>query len=274
MSFKRARTLEIAGGAFTVDPEAEAEDAELLCANGQKFRKLLLERYSSGSMTAADTCVFAYLHTESGGRGTEDLGMDPETATKHGAGHLRFPDLRLAVLSVPKDKLRAYGFRAWGRRLEGQIILMTKRLTRCHLGKQYEKPYVEYVAVPMVCKKSIGRVSVEHPTRVTSDMLRKELLSLGLLGAGAKADAKFVKEHLDADREYLGLYEGHPIAQKAFEEGFRREHVVPISVYFDGVQHSKNENFLGFYMTNLRTRKQQLVWLLSAFADLLKTLSL
>ena len=72
MSFKRARTLEIAGGAFTVDPEAEAEDAELLCANGQKFRKLLLVRYSSGSMTAADTCVFAYLHTESGGRGTED----------------------------------------------------------------------------------------------------------------------------------------------------------------------------------------------------------
>ena len=98
MSFKRARTLEIAGGAFTVDPEAEAEDAEVLCANGQKFRKLLLERFSSGSMTAADTCVLAYLHTESGG--TEDLGLDPETATKHGAEHLRFPHLRLAVLLV------------------------------------------------------------------------------------------------------------------------------------------------------------------------------
>ncbi|CAE7212809.1 unnamed protein product [Symbiodinium sp. CCMP2592] len=221
MSFKRARTLELAGGAFTVDPEAHAEDTESLAVNGQKFRKFLLEKYSSGSMTAADTCTLAYLHTESGGRGAEDLGLDPEIATKHGAGHLRY-----------------------------------------HLGKHYEKPYVEYVAVPMVCKKSIGRVSVQHPTRVASDMLRRELLSLRLLGEGANADTEFVTAHLDADREYLGLYEGHPVAQKAFAEGFRREHVVPVSVYFDGVQYSKNENFLGFYMTNLRTRKQQLVWLL------------
>ncbi|CAE7198914.1 unnamed protein product [Symbiodinium sp. CCMP2592] len=193
MSFKRARTLELAGGAFTVDPEAHAEDTESLAVNGQKFRKFLRERYSSGSMTAADTCTLAYLHTESGGRGAEDLGLDPEY----------------------------------------------------HLGKHYEKPYVEYVAVPMVCKKSIGRVSVQHPTRVASDMLRRKLLSLRLLGEGANADTKFVTAHLDADREYLGLYEGHPVAQKAFAEGFRREHVVPVSVYFDGVQYSKNENFLG-----------------------------
>ena len=97
-------------------------------------------------------------------------------------------------------------------------------------------------------------------------MLRKELLALGLLGEGAKPDAKFVAEHLEADSEYMALYEGHPVAQKAFAEGFRREHVVPVSVYFDGVQYTKNENFLGFYMTNLRTGKQQLVWLLSVFA--------
>ena len=64
------------------------------------------------------------------------------------------------------------------------------------------------------------------------------------------------------------VYRGfHPVAQKAFAEGFRREHVVPVSVYFDGVQYTKNEHFLGFYMTNLRTGKQQLVWLLSAFAE-------
>ncbi|CAE7376332.1 unnamed protein product, partial [Symbiodinium microadriaticum] len=221
MSFKRARTLQTAGGAFTIDQEAEAEDTELIKANGQKYRKFLLERYASGLSTAADTCILAYLHTESGGRGTEDLGLDPDLATKHGAEHLR-----------------------------------------CHLAKEYEKPYVDYVAVPMVCKKSIGRVSVQHPTRVTSDMLRKELLALGLLGEGAKPDAKFVAEHLEADSEYMALYEGHPVAQKAFAEGFRREHVVPVSVYFDGVQYTKNENFLGFYMTNLRTGKQQLVWLL------------
>ena len=100
MSFKKARTLQSAGGAFTIDQEAEAEDVELVNANGQKYRRYLLERYASGLTAAADTCILAYLHTESGGRGTEDLGLDPETATKHGAGHLRFPHLRLAMLSA------------------------------------------------------------------------------------------------------------------------------------------------------------------------------
>ncbi|CAE7222610.1 unnamed protein product [Symbiodinium sp. CCMP2592] len=114
----------------------------------------------------------------------------------------------------------------------------------------------------MNCKKSFGRVSVQHPTRATSDLLRCELNDLGLLGSGASANSKLLKDHLDADKGYWDLYCTHPVVQKAFQEGFRQEHVVPLSVYFDGVQYTKNENFLGFYMTNLRSGKQQLVWLL------------
>ena len=123
---------------------------------------------------------------------------------------------------------------------------------------------MEYVPVPMNCKKSFGRVSVQHPTRVTSDLLRRELNGLGLLGSEASADPTFLKEHLDADKGYWEPYVNHPVVQKAFREGFRQEQIVPLSVYFDGVQYTKNENFLGFYMTNLRSGKQQLVWLLSA----------
>ncbi|CAE7032303.1 unnamed protein product [Symbiodinium sp. CCMP2592] len=46
------------------------------------------------------------------------------------------------------------------------------------------------------------------------------------------------------------------------EAGLPKERIIPVAVYFDGVQYTKNENFLGFYVTNLRTKRQQLVWLL------------
>ena len=68
-----------------------------------------------------------------------------------------------------------------------------------------------------------------------SDLLRRELNDLGLLGSEASANSKLLKEHLDADKGYWDLYSNHPVVQKAFQEGFRQEHVVPVSVYFDGV---------------------------------------
>ena len=117
----------------------------------------------------------------------------------------------------------------------------------------------------MNCKKSIGRTSVQHPTRVTSDILRRELRSLGLLGNGPPKDPDCVAKHLDADKEYLNLYDQHPIVPDALAAGLPKERIIPVAVYFDGVQYTKNENFLGFYVTNLRTKRQQLVWLLRAF---------
>ena len=81
---------------------------------------------------------------------------------------------------------------------------------------------------------------------------------MGLLGNGPPKDPDCVAKHLDADKEYLNLYDQHPIVLDALAAGLPKEHIIPVAVYFDGVQYTKNENFLGFYVTNLRTKRQQL----------------
>ena len=118
------------------------------------------------------------------------------------------------------------------------------------------------VSVPMYLKKSVGRTIVQHPTRVASIMIRNELIELGILGSTAESPTA-VQDFLKSDEELGDLYERHCITIEALRQGFKREHIVPLSVYFDGVQYSKNENFLGVYVTNLRTKKQRLVWVLS-----------
>ena len=115
----------------------------------------------------------------------------------------------------------------------------------------------------MNTKKSIGRTAVDHPSRVPSCMIREELRNLQILGP-RHAPEPDVAKFLESDRTLGDLYEKHPVTVQGLAEGFGREHIVPISVYFDGVQYSKNENFLGFYITNLRTKQPRLVWLLSA----------
>lgn len=101
------------------------------------------------------------------------------------------------------------------------------------------------ISVPMHLKKSIGRTIVQHPTRVTSIMIRNELKELGMLGS-SDASAEVVQDFLKQDEEIGDLYENHCVTIEALRQGFSREHIVPLSVYFDGVQYSKNENFLGF----------------------------
>lgn len=120
---------------------------------------------------------------------------------------------------------------------------------------------MEWISVPMYLKKSAGRTLVQHPTRVTSILIRNELKELGILGS-TNPSAEVVQDFLKQDEELGDLYERHCVTIEALRQGFSREHIVPLSVYFDGVQYSKNENFLGFYVTNLRTKKQRLVWLL------------
>ena len=75
-------------------------------------------------------------------------------------------------------------------------------------------------------------------------------------------------DHSNGDADLGDLYFKHPVTLEARSEGLSWEQIVPMSLYFDGVQYTNNENFLGFYCTNLRTKKQRLVWLLSSPNDL------
>ena len=116
----------------------------------------------------------------------------------------------------------------------------------------------------MNTKTQLVRTPLKHPVRVASDMIRDELKALNLLGNSNPCE-KTVATFLENDKALGERYEKHPVTVQALNEGIPRERIVPLSVYFDGVQYTNNENFLGFYITNLRTPKQQrLVWLLSA----------
>ena len=115
----------------------------------------------------------------------------------------------------------------------------------------------------MHLKKAIGRQVVKHPARITSAMIRDELLRLKVLGPDATPAA--VSKFLKADDSLGDLYKLHPVTLQALSEGYQTQAIVPLSVFFDGVVCSKNESFLGFYVTNLRTGQQRLAWLLRIF---------
>ena len=125
---------------------------------------------------------------------------------------------------------------------------------------------VDQVSVPMYLKKSLGRTIVQHPTRITSDLIRRDLLQHRVLGP--ESDSASLENWLKEDVNLGELYSRHPVTIQARREGLRPEHIVPVSVYFDGVQYTQNENFLGFYVTNLRSGQQRLVWLLRSLETL------
>ena len=88
---------------------------------------------------------------------------------------------------------------------------------------------MEMISVPMHLKKSIGRTIVQHPTRVTSIMIRNELKELGMLGS-SDASAEVVQDFLKQDEEIGDLYENHCVTIEALRQGFSREHIVPLQV--------------------------------------------
>ena len=256
MAFKRARAEASCG--FAMAPmiqESVLENTEHVQDNAKKYRRLLIEKYLEGSFPASDVALLAYYHTESGGQGCEDLALHPSQCSKHAAEHLR----RHSLFSSPVlSKQPTILLLQLPTRLIQVFVILTD--LRCHLRKEYPEPTVEWIRVPMFAKKSLGREVFHHPTRVTSDMIREELRSLGLLGP----EMDSLQDHgtLEEDAELGDRFFKHPVTIEARNDGLPWEHIVPLSVYFDGVQYTNNDSFLGFYCTNLRTKKQRLVWLL------------
>ena len=89
MSLKRKRA-ELSASAYGLEDDwVREDDRAALQQAGATFRSFLLERYTEGSITAADCCLLAHYHTESGGEGAEDLALSPDQATTHGSQHLK-----------------------------------------------------------------------------------------------------------------------------------------------------------------------------------------
>lgn len=61
----------------------------------------------------------------------------------------------------------------------------------------------------------------------------------------------------------LDNYHQHPVVLQAVEEGFPTR-VRPIALYWDGVSYTKNDSFMGFYVTDILTSQKFVSFLLRA----------
>jgi hypothetical protein len=48
-------------------------------------------------------------------------------------------------------------------------------------------------------------------------------------------------------------------AKNCIARGYERAAIIPISLYFDGVRYTKNDQFVGFYIENLYSRRKYLL---------------
>ena len=73
----------------------------------QQLRRMLLDRFTMGSMSGADVAEICHWVTEAGAKGVSELGLKPEQATKHGHEHVRrhagkiFPEPNLTYIETP-----------------------------------------------------------------------------------------------------------------------------------------------------------------------------
>ena len=90
MSFKRARA-ELASAAYSIssDDLLAEDELEQRKKAGEEFRDFLIQRYTDGTFSAADTCLLAHYHSQSGGLGADELALNPRHASRHAAEHLR-----------------------------------------------------------------------------------------------------------------------------------------------------------------------------------------
>ncbi len=54
----------------------------------------------------------------------------------------------------------------------------------------------------------------------------------------------------------------HPVVVDALSSGWERKQIVPVSLYWDGVQYTKNDTFMGFYCENMFTKTKYMLCIL------------
>ena len=51
----------------------------------------------------------------------------------------------------------------------------------------------------------------------------------------------------------------HPVIRSALERGIHWPEIIPLALYTDGVQYTKNDSYIGYFVQNLRTGTKMLV---------------
>lgn len=132
---------------------------------------------------------------------------------------------------------------------------------RLHAGKIYPDPDLVYVDTPMFLKRDARRSVEQVPVLLPSTALTEFVT----------AEVSRSTELSDATLRGLECYKSHPVVQRASRET-PGTLVRPLALNWDGVQYSINDNFMGFYITDILSGQKFLSFLLRQFLSWSPTL--
>ena len=122
-------------------------------------------------------------------------------------------------------------------------------------SKRYGTPNTVSVPTPIFNKKACTRQVVDLPVHLPSTILKRDYNPHDY-------------EHIEEDPMLqngacdVPLYVNHPVMQKNQDKHWSRK--LPVSIFFDGVLYSKRNSFFGFYVRNMRTGIEDMVFIISA----------
>ena len=122
------------------------------------------------------------------------------------------------------------------------------------LRKDFDMPECYYVEVPTYDKFACRRVKQQVPVKLASETLRCE---------------EAPTAELATDRaEWHDAYERHPVVARARAAGWPEPRIRPVALYWDGVQYTRRDTFMGFYFEDMRSGTRYLSSLLRACPNL------
>lgn len=119
------------------------------------------------------------------------------------------------------------------------------------LQKEYARPDLYYVRVPSYSKKECRRVTRDIPIALPHEALQTT-------SAGSVAESN------QEAPEWHDAYIKHPVVVEALANGAPESAIKPLALYFDGVQYSKRDSFIGFYFHDMKKNLRHLSFVVRA----------
>ena len=107
------------------------------------------------------------------------------------------------------------------------------------IGRKYKPPELYMVKVPLYERKGTIRDSIDIPVRLPS-----------MIVDDTYRESPPSKEALELN---TAQYRNHPVVNSSAGP------VLPLALYWDGVEYTKNDAFIGFYIRNLISGRVQMV---------------
>ena len=132
-------------------------------------------------------------------------------------------------------------------------------MAKQYVAQRYGKPNTVVVKTPIFNRKRCTREIADIPVHLPSTILSRDY---------SPHDYEHMeKDPMDEDATSdVPLYVNHPVWQKNQDRHWSRK--LPVSIFFDGVLYSKRNSFFGFYVRNMRTGTEDMVFVIRALTVL------